>query len=496
MIESDRDTSTVEPEVLTPAFGAHGNEVVLVDDDRDVLDYLRDVLSNAGVPCRDFDSSKAAWQYLQNSTSSIVITDWQMPEMNGMELLFKLRNLPRPPYVVVLSAFGSVSRAVQAMSNGAYSFVEKPIDATQLLALVQSLQSSAPAHSPRLRSSTMMGLTSLPIARSAAMKSVLDTARLAASTDSSVLLLGESGTGKEVVANYIHQCSRRQHAPLVKVNCGALPENLMESELFGHEKGAFTGAERRRLGRFENAHTGTLFLDEIGDLPLALQVKLLRVLQERLIERVGSNVSLPVDIRLICATHRDLNKAMAEHQFREDLFYRINVLPIRLPALRERAEDIEPLTVHFVRKFSANCGQAPKALSAEAASRLTAFNWPGNVRQLQNAIEFAMVLCQGDTIEVHHLPDEVRDPKPALAPISHSRIPTAAPEAPAADLPAAASDPTLSALDQSIKSAEAREIMAALKRNHWRMTAVAKDLKISRSKLYDRLKEYGIKRPV
>ena len=328
------------------------------------------------------------------------------------------------------------------------------------------------------------------------MRSVLDTARSAAATHSTVLLLGETGTGKEVLADYIHRHSPRSKAPLIKVNCGALPENLMESELFGHEKGAFTGAERRSIGRFEQAHGGSLFLDEIGDLLLSLQVKLLRALQERTIERVGSSTPISVDFRLVCATHCDLKAAIAEKRFREDLFYRINVVPIRLPALRERHEDIEPLAQHFFKHLRAGLPKGPRRLSDAALRVLKIFAWPGNVRQLRNAIEYALILGKDESVGVQDLPEEVRSGRDSAAGAAETPVP---PQGASMEQPvggtAPASDPGMAGLKRSVQDAEVELIRAALERHHWRMTTVAKELKISRSTLYQRMEQYGIKRP-
>jgi len=333
------------------------------------------------------------------------------------------------------------------------------------------------------------------------MQKVLELAQSAAATESFILLLGESGSGKEVIADYIHQHSRRSGEVIVKVNCGALPEHLMESELFGHEKGAFTGAEKRSIGRFEKASGGTLFLDEIGDLLPHLQVKLLRALQDRIIERVGSGAPVNVDFRLICATHRDLSAAVAEGRFREDLYYRINVVPIRVPPLRERVEDIEPLVTHFLRSLGQALPKAPSGFSAEALQALQAFSWPGNVRQLRNAVEYALVVCKEPVIGTAALPEEVREGRasPSAPPVARASPPAgyevarASPPAGQAGTPAPPAAP--GTLKETVEVAEEKAILAALQRHHWRVTAVARELGISRSRLYERMDAYGIKRP-
>ncbi|MCY3022208.1 MAG: sigma-54 dependent transcriptional regulator, partial [Planctomycetota bacterium] len=287
----------------------------------------------------------------------------------------------------------------------------------------------------------------------------------------------------------IHQHGRRSGEVIVKVNCGALPEHLMESELFGHEKGAFTGADKKTVGRFEQASGGTLFLDEIGDLLPQLQVKLLRALQDRRIERVGSSVPVSVDFRLVCATHRDLKAAVAAERFREDLYYRINVVPVRIPPLRERQEDIEPLATHFLTMLRADAPKAPEAFSAETVAALRTFPWPGNVRQLRNAIEYALVVCKDKVITPADLPEDLRQQPPANAGIATMG---------AAQAGAAAPTPSATlheGLKGSVQMAEAEAIRAALVRNRWHVSKAARELKISRSVLYTRMNTYGIKRP-
>jgi DNA-binding NtrC family response regulator len=466
--------------------------IVLVDDESEVLGVQADALRGRGAVIHKFTDPFAAWEFLRRERTTLVVTDWNMPGMSGMDLLFRIRGLPFPPYVIVLTAFGTLERAVKAMNAGAYNFLAKPIDIGPYqsaieAALVAFAAQAATAVVPLPRASKRV---TEPIAVSPAMRQVCEMARAAASRESSVLVLGESGTGKEVLADYIHQHSHRSTGPLVKVNCGALPEHLMESELFGHEKGAFTGADRKTVGRFEQASGGTLFLDEIGDLLPQLQVKLLRALQDRKIERVGSSVPVSVDFRLVCATHRDLKAAVAAERFREDLYYRINVVPVRIPPLRERQEDIEPLAMHFLSTLRADDPKAPEAFSAETIAALRMFPWPGNVRQLRNAIEYALVVCQDTVITPADLPDDLRHQSPVTA--------GAATEGTA---PTGAAEPTPPAMPHeglkgSLETAEADAIRAALIRNRWQVSKAARELKVSRSVLYARMNAYGIKRPV
>ena len=478
--------------------------IILVDDEQTILDVQKEALSEIGLSAESFSDPVASLARIQRGDVSLVVTDWNMPEMTGMDLLFKTRALQRPPYVIIVTAHGTITRAVQAMNQGAFNFIEKPFDIHRYQDLVKdalenyqrSMTSTIEAARKSQRKSTPRA--SEPLVHSPSMRQALEAAHSAAATDSSVLLLGESGAGKEVLADYIHRHSRRATGTLVKVNCGALPEHLMESELFGHEKGAFTGAERRNIGRFEQASGGTLFLDEIGDLLLPLQVKLLRALQERTIERIGSSSPIPVDFRLICATHCDLKAAISEKRFREDLFYRINVVPIRIPALRERPEDVEPMAQHFFKLLRSPLPKGPEGLSADALTILKSYSWPGNVRQLRNAVEYALVLCKGQSINATDLPEDVRtgESAPGSAQITSQAPTTATLEPPNVGLGSPTVDLTDSrGLKRSVQEAEAEAIRAALKRHHWKMAAVALELKISRTTLYQRMELYGIKRP-
>ena len=474
------------------------NEIILVDDEPDILELELEALHDAGFAATSFTDPLRAWERIQRGDISLVVTDWNMPGMTGLDLLFKTRGLSRPPHVIIVTAFGTVDRAVQAMNQGAFHFFEKPFEVPQFVALVKEAIERYQKTSIRFSDPAMAVKRPAPeptraVVASPNMQRTISMAIAAAASDSSVLLLGETGTGKEVVADHIHQHSSRARGPLVKVNCGALPEHLMESELFGHEKGAFTGADRRTIGRFEQASGGTLFLDEIGDLLLPLQVKLLRALQERTIERVGSSAPVPVDFRLICATHRDLSAAVAAKEFREDLYYRVNVVAIRVPPLRERPEDVVALSQHFFTTLRKVLPNPPRELGADALACLQAFHWPGNVRQLRNAVECALVLCRGPVITPDDLPEEVRrGAAPGFVVVPRVEVP--APAAAAVPTMPATPPPVIS-LRGSVAETEADLIRATLERHHWRITAAARELKIGRSTLYERMKLYNINRP-
>ena len=461
------------------------SEIVLVDDEQSLLDLEKDALATIGLHAQAFTNPEKAWEYIAENGPALVVTDWNMPQMTGMDLLFRTRALPTPPHVIILSGAGTVERAVQAMNHGAFNFLEKPFQTTRFLALVQECMfrnAHGPAHDGKSveRPDCVAAGESAPVVTSPAMRGVFDIARSAAQTDSSVLLLGETGTGKEVLADFIHQNSRRKKGPMVKVNCAALPEHLLESELFGHEKGAFTGADRRTIGRFEAANGGSIFLDEIGDLMQSLQVKFLRTLQQHTVERVGASNAIPVDFRLICATHRDLEAAIAEGAFREDLFYRINVVPIRIPPLRERREDIEPLLRCFLMQLGRALPNPPKGFTSEAMELLTNFDFPGNVRQLRNAIEYALVMCRDPLIKAEHLPEHIRSQR------SRPQLGSG---------PAVVQTPAGDGMKASLQQTEESVLQNALERNNWCVSTAAKELKMSRSNLYERLKLYGIKRP-
>lgn len=363
----------------------HDHSILLVDDDPDLLRLLTMRLSAAGYQVSAADSAEAALAQLAVSQPTLVISDVRLPGLDGLQLFDEIRAQHPALPVILLTAHGTIPDAVDATSRGAFAYLTKPFDSHELLDKVCQAASLSPGAKgdgggdSRWREEI--------ISRSQAMADVLAEARLVAATDASVLIAGESGAGKELLARAIHRASPRARKPFVAINCGAIPEQLLESELFGHVKGAFTGAQTSREGLFQTADGGTLFLDEIGDMPPALQVKLLRALQERTVRPVGSNEPLPVDVRVLSATHRDLEQAMAEGQFRPDLFYRLNVVKLRLPSLAERREDIPLLAQHFLTLLAAKYRKTLNGFAPDALEALVGAPWPGNVRQLFNAVE-------------------------------------------------------------------------------------------------------------
>jgi len=384
-------------------------KVLVVDDDPYLTTQLRKLLETDDLSVDTVSSAQEALTTLGSADYSVLITDLRMPGMGGMELIREVAVRRLLLTTIVTTAFGSIDRVVEAMRLGAYDFLTKPIDPTNLKLVMdralrqRALQDEVLNLRQQLKENYSFNNI---ISRNPKMHSIFELVRHIAGTKSTVLIEGETGTGKELIAKAVHYSSEDRHGNLVAVNCAALPENLLESELFGHERGAFTSAESRRKGRFELADKGTIFLDEIGDVSPAMQAKLLRVLQEKRFERVGGHESLEVDVRVVAATNKNLEKEVREGRFREDLFYRLNVIKIDLPPLRERPEDIPLLITHFLNKY-ARPNEAPKKFSPEAMERLLAYKWPGNVRELENAIERAAVTSVGETINVDKLPPRV-----------------------------------------------------------------------------------------
>ncbi len=374
--------------------------ILVVEDEEKLRRVIQLKLESAGF---DVDGAASAEQALPLATvAQVVLTDLRLPGMDGIRLIEQLQQQGIQAGVIVMTAHGSIDNAIEAMKLGAADFLQKPFSLEHLTAVVQKVMNvqSLKSENQRLRDQLdhRYQFDNI-IGRSAAMREIFQTVERVGPTRTTVLIAGESGVGKDMIARAIHQHSPRRSQAFVKINCTALPENLMESELFGYEKGAFTGATVSKPGKFEQADKGTAFLDEIGDVPGNIQVKLLRILQERQFERLGSNLTRNVDVRVIAATNVDLRAALEEGSFREDLYYRLNVVPINVPALRERKEDIPFLAMHFVRKISQDLGTGERTISPAAMDRLVAHSWPGNVRELENTIERSMVLTSADVLQ-------------------------------------------------------------------------------------------------
>jgi two-component system response regulator HydG len=389
-----------------------GPHVLLVDDDASLADTLAIGLGRRGLEVAAHTSAAEALVALEATDFDVVVTDLNMRGVGGLELCRRVvANRPDIP-VVVLTAFGNLERAIDAIRAGAYDFINKPVELDVLAIAVEraAAHRSLGQEVKRLR----VEAGKLPrfdelVGKSLAMQKVYDLVERVAASDTTALISGESGTGKEVVARAMHRRSRREAGPFVAINCAAMPETLLESELFGHARGAFTDAKSAQPGLFARAHRGTIFLDEIGDMPLALQPKLLRVLQERTVRPVGGHDEIPIDVRVLAASNRDLETAIEEGRFREDLYYRINVIHIPLPPLRARAGDILPLAQHFLAVFAARAAKKVIGIATAAAEKLVAYSWPGNVRELQNCLERAVALARFEEIVADDLPEKIRD---------------------------------------------------------------------------------------
>ncbi len=463
--------------------------VLLVDDDPAVAKVLGALLGQAGLTVHTASNGQEALSLLGRKPIDVVVSDVRMPGMSGMELLAEVgRAWPDVP-VILLTAHGTVPLAVEAMKAGAADFALKPFDREEILFSIRKALLRAQQQEEAVR--PLVKEASGFVGRSAALSEVQGLLARAAVGTATVLLRGESGTGKELAAKAVHDASPRRSGPFVKLHCAALPDTLLESELFGYEKGAFTGAATRKPGRVELANGGTLFLDEIGDITPQVQVKLLRLLQEREFERLGGTQTLKVDVRFVAATHRNLEEMVRKGEFREDLFYRLNVVPVWLPPLRARPEDIEPLVRHFLDVHAKANGKPPFTLTPEALAVLQAQPWPGNVRQLQNFIERLVVLSDGPTLTGEDVNREVSR-QPGIVPATPAPAPTSlTPGSPA--IPAVGSAGAEGrTLESQRKEMERQALVDALGRAGDNRTLAARLLGISRRTLYNKLEEHGL----
>lgn len=441
--------------------------ILLVEDDETFRSLLQTILEDDGHEVLTAEDGLKGLHLLRQESFDLVVTDLKMPGKTGLELFRDSKSDPNPPLFIFLTAFGRVDEAVNAMKEGAVDFLTKPLeDPDTLLVLVNRAiegQGRTRAYLA-LKEAEAAGLPPEElIFAGQAMQKVRKLVHDVASTTANVLIYGESGTGKELVAKTIHLLSPRSKAGFVPLNCAAIPENLLESELFGHEKGAFTGAIQARQGKFELARGGTIFLDEIGEMPLPLQAKLLRVLQERVFERVGGSKEIRADVRVIAATNRDLQGEVEQRRFREDLYYRLNVFPIQLPPLRERIDTLHMLTNYFLQRFSRQIGKKLKGIDSEALSAMKAYSWPGNIRELQNVMERGVILAH-DSIRHSNLPDQMLH-----GIVQESRE-----------------------SKDVLKSVEKEIIIKALHKHGENRRLAAKDLGISRRTLQYKLKEFGL----
>ncbi len=444
--------------------------ILVIDDEEAQREALAGHLRKQGYEVITAESGTVGVEVLQRQAVDLVLTDFRMPDMDGMGVLQAARQINPEIEVVLVTAYGSVSSAVDAMQLGAFDYLEKPIDLDELDELVQrALQRHHRTSENRRLKEELQVLQPLAgiIVADPLMEEALNVAARAAASRATVIIGGESGTGKELVARAVHGASPRREKPFIAVNCAALNENLMESELFGHEKGAFTGADRKRAGRFEQADGGTLFIDEVGEIPASVQVKLLRVLQERSFERVGGGEAIKVDVRLIAATNRDLMDMVKRGEFREDLYYRLNVVSVSLPPLRQRRRDIPLLLDHFLQRYAKENGKDIRDFSREAREQLMRYDYPGNVRELQNIIESAVVMARRDLIATADLPIGHVDGSPVV--------------------------PNAGSLPQQVEDLERQAIVQALAKADGVQSRAAERLGITERNFRYKLKKYGLK---
>jgi two-component system response regulator AtoC len=452
--------------------------ILVADDDASIRSLLKQLLADQGFAVHEASTGIEVVDKVKESSPDLVIMDVRMPELDGIEALARLKSTNPKTAVLIMTAFGSSNAAIRAMELGAFDYITKPFELDKISHSVkrvldyQDLTQEVEVLRDEISSLVQ---TERIVGNSPAMQEVYKTVGKVAKADATVLITGESGTGKELVAEALHFNSNRRSGPLVKVSCAALPETLLEAELFGHEKGSFTGAMTQRRGRFEMADKGTIFLDEIGEMTVPTQTKLLRVLQERKIERIGSNLPIKVDIRIIVATNKDLQKQVEQSKFRDDLYYRLNVINIHMPPLRDRKEDIPSLVEHFLAKHRYSATAQPAAISEEAIRRLMEYNWPGNVRELENVIERAVVLSRGQIITSRELPFGDHD----------------AAEGEEGEGEADAKGDS-SFFKKSVAQFEKDLIMKALRDANGNRSKAAEMLGIYRRLLYAKIKEYGL----
>lgn len=445
-------------------------KIVVADDEPRIRKMICRLLTDEGYDVMPVENGREAVEALLSFQPDVILLDQQMPVMTGVEALEEIKQIAPNQVVLFVTAFGSISLAVDAVKKGAYDFIEKPFDNDKLLLTVgRAVEHSRMKGEISNLKKSLGEKKSAVIGDNTGLKQVMTQVRRVAETNATVLIHGESGTGKELIARAVHDNSLRSQGPFVAINCGAIPLTLMESELFGHERGAFTDAKEAKAGTFERADGGTLFLDEVGELPLDAQVKLLRVLEERRITRIGGKKAIPVDVRIVAATNRNLDDEVKNGHFRLDLLYRLNVFTLILPPLRERKEDIPLLTNFFIRKYNWTLSLDVQSVSPEAISLLTSYDWPGNVRDLENAIQSSMILCTGGVIRPEHLPDRIKGYELAEAQtVSGNSI-------------------------REINAQMEKElIIEALKKHNFNRTLTAEALNISRKTLFNKMKRYGL----
>lgn len=448
-------------------------KIVVADDEARIRKVITRLLTDEGYEVMPVENGREAVNALLSFHPDVILLDQQMPVLTGVEALEEIKRLVPGQTVIFVTAFGSVSLAVDAVKKGAYDFIEKPFDNDKLLlTLSRAIEHSRMKGEISTLKRSLVEKKSQVIGENSGLKQVMNQVHRVAETNATVLIHGESGTGKELIASALHTNSNRSSGPFIAINCGAIPLSLMESELFGYERGAFTDAKESKAGTFEQANGGTLFLDEIGELPLDAQVKLLRVLEDRKITRIGGKKPIPVDVRIVAATNRNLEEEVKAGKFRLDLLYRLNIFTITLPTLRERIEDIPLLANFFIRKYNQTLSLDIQTINPEAMTLLSSCEWPGNVRDLENAIQSAMILCTGGIIRPEHLPDRVKG-------YDQAEVLTV-------------TKTEGSGIREINAQMEKELILEALKKNNYNRTLTAGVLNISRKTLFNKMKRYGL----
>jgi two-component system nitrogen regulation response regulator NtrX len=444
-------------------------KVLVVDDEESIRQTLKMIFDYEGYECLLAQNGAAALKIVEKEAPDLVFLDIKMAQMDGLEVLKRLKEQDPALPVVIVSGHGTVKTAVEATKLGAFDFIEKPPESDRILLVARNALSQRKLSQENRKLRLAFDERYRMVGESQALSRVAETVRRAAPTNATVLIQGESGVGKELVARAIHRNGSRQEEAFVQVNCAAIPEELIESELFGHEKGSFTGATEKQIGKFELAHKGTIFLDEVGDMSPKTQAKVLRVLQEGEVERIGSQRTLKVDVRVIAATNKDLEEAIEKGLFREDLYFRLSVVPIRVPPLRERPEDVPALVEHFVRQFTADNSVRRKTFTPGALEALCRHPWRGNVRELKNTVERLLILTDGEEVRPEHLEGVLRRSEPGSA------------------------SPDAAATLRDFKgSAERAFLVQKLRENRWNISATATAVGTPRSNLYKKLEQYGI----
>ncbi len=451
--------------------------ILVIDDEPDVLNIIVEILRTAGYDVAAAPNGEAGIKALDSNIFDLVFTDLMMPGIGGMDVLQHAVTRSPKTLCIILTGYGTIESSVEAIKNGAFDYITKPITSKALLITVEkalNFQSLKEENSRLKKELQKKYRFNNIVGTSKAMRKVFDLIEKVADTDGTVLISGASGTGKELIASAIHYNSSRGDKPMVVINCGAIPEELLESELFGHEKGAFTGAYKNRTGRFEMANGGTFFLDEIGEMSPSLQVKLLRVLQEQKFEKVGGTKTIHVDVRIIAATNKNLTISINKGKFREDLYYRLNVIPIKVPPLKQRKSDIPLLIDYFMKKFRSEKQNLIKGFSNEALEDMMGFDWPGNVREVENVIKRLTILCDNEIVQVDDLPEHIQRKTRSLEPDEEDVL-----------------DKDLN-LNEAVKDYEKRLILEALEKSNWVKTKAAKLLNINRTTLVEKIKKQNL----